>query len=163
MLTPLIPCINILFSTQFKSFILSKFYANNTWTFLVQPSKPGLFFNSPKNSAWAVRGQPPPQPRFHFFGTEIHGHFRPNNTQNHNLHTNNAYGPIIVRKSVSGLPKTVPNFSISVPSFGTDQTATHGFTPPKPLTRLLNQKINRVGEDPYLSELSKLHKIGTHA
>ena len=63
------------------------------------------------------RGQPPPQPRFHFFGTEIHGHFRPNNTQNHTLHTNNAYGPIIVRKSIQGLPKTVPNFHHFGPKF----------------------------------------------
>ena len=30
--------------------------------------------------------KPPHQSRFHFFGTEIHGHFRPHNTQNHNLH-----------------------------------------------------------------------------
>ena len=70
----------------------------------------GTVFNSPKNSAWAVRGQPPPQPRFHFFGIEIHGHFWPHNNQNHNLHTNNAYGPITVGKSVPGLPKIVPNF-----------------------------------------------------
>ena len=117
MLTPLIPCINILFSTQFKPFILSKFYANNTLTFLVQPSKRGMFLTVPKNSAWAVHGQPLPQPRFHFFGTEIHGRFRSNNTQNHNLHTKNAYGPITVRKSVPGLPKMVPNFQHFDPKF----------------------------------------------
>ena len=77
----------------------------------------GTIFNSPENSAWAIRGQPPPQPRFHFFGTEIHGHFRPNNTQKHNLHTNNKYGPITVRKSVPGLPKIVPNFQHFSPKF----------------------------------------------
>ena len=70
----------------------------------------GTVFNGPKNSAWAVRGQLPPQPRFHFFGIEIHGHFRPHNTQNHNLHTSNAYRPITVGKSIPGLAKTVPNF-----------------------------------------------------
>ena len=77
----------------------------------------GTVLNSPENSVWAVRGQPSPQPRFHFFGTEIHGHFRPNNTQNHNLYKNNAYGPITVRKSVSRLPKTVPSFRHFGPKF----------------------------------------------
>ena len=77
----------------------------------------GTVFNSPKNSAWAIRGQSSPQPRFHLFRTEIHGHFRPNNTQNHNLHTNNAYGPITVCKSVSRLPKIVSNFQHFGPKF----------------------------------------------
>ena len=77
----------------------------------------GTVFNSPENSAWAVRGKPPPQPQFHFFGTKIHDHFRPNNTQNHNLHTNKAYGPITVRKSVPGLPKIVPSFKHFSPKF----------------------------------------------
>ena len=117
MLTHKILCINILFSTQFKPFILSKFDANNTWTFLVQPSKSGLFLTVPK----IVRGLSVDRPllnlRFHFFGTEIHDHFWPNNTQNHNLHTNNAYGPITVRKSVSGLPKTVLEFHHFGPKF----------------------------------------------
>ena len=48
--------------------------------------KSRLFFTVPKNSVWAVHGQTSHQPRFHFFGTEIHGHFCPHNTQNHNFH-----------------------------------------------------------------------------
>ena len=96
----------------------------------------GLFLIVPKNSVWVVHGQPPHQPQFHFFKTEIRGHFRPHNTQNHNLthkyntsHTNSLW--------------TIQNgsqiFSKQSQIFGTDQTASYDLIQSKSLTRLLNK------------------------
>ena len=96
----------------------------------------GLFLKFPKNSVWAVHGQPPHQPRFHFFGTEICGHFRPHNTQNHNLthkyNTSHTNSLLIVqnRSQISNKQSQI---------FGTDQTASHGPIQSKSLTRLLNK------------------------
>ena len=57
MLTHQIPCINVLNSTQFKSFILAIFHAINTLTFWSNQCKPGLFLTIPKQAVgypWAT-------------------------------------------------------------------------------------------------------------
>ena len=131
MLTHLIPCIHIIFHTiqaiHFMQITHGHFRSN---------TKVETVFNGPKNSVWAVHRQPPHQHRLYFLGTEIRGHFRPHNTKNHNLthkyntsHTNSSW--IVQNGSLIS--------SISVLSFGTDQTAIHDLKHSKSLTKLLNK------------------------
>ena len=68
---------------------------------------------------------------------KIHGHFRPH--AHHNIIFCVIYDPRCPNSpwTVQTSPK---DFHISVPSFGTDQTTTHGFNHTQPSTKHLNKK-----------------------
>ena len=98
-------------------------------------------FNSPTSMQWAVCGQPSHQASVPLCETEIHGHFRPNNSQtiiyciNYNISNPNSSWTVQNNSQF-------PAFQFKI--FGTDQTASHGLIPPKGLIQ--------VGENPYLLE-----------
>ena len=74
MLTHQLACINISFQAiQLKQ---------NTWTNFQSNHQFGLF-NSLRTVCGLSMDSPLIKPRFHLFGIEIHGYFRPHNTQNH--------------------------------------------------------------------------------
>ena len=100
-------------------------------------SQPGLFLTIQKTEQWAVRGQPTQHTSVPLCGTEFHGHFRPH------IHQSTIYCVIHQTRRLNS-PWTVQtspkNFHISVPSFGTDQTATHGLKSTQAFTKHLNQE-----------------------
>ena len=97
MLTHQLACINISFSnTHFKSFILSNIFLTTHMDHFRSNKQTETVFNSPQNEQWVVHGQPSHQASVPLCGTEIHGHFQPNNTQtiiyciNYNTWPNNS-------------------------------------------------------------------------
>ena len=165
MLTHQIPCINILNSTQFKSFILAIFHANNIWTFWSNSMQTGTVFNSPKTKQWVVRGQPTYQTLVPLCETKIHSHFRPH------THQNIIYC-IIYHTTTQNSPYTVQNGFKTFQQFGPkfwDQS--NGHSRPQinlSINKTLKQGVHQVGENPYLSEFFETPpppppKTGTHA
>ena len=77
-------------------------------------TNPGLFLTVPKQSKWAVRGQPTHQTFVPLFGTDFHGHFRPHTHQHTicciNYETNTQNSPYTVTDC--------PNLSQTFSQFG---------------------------------------------
>ena len=70
----------ISFYTCPKPFILSNILLTTHMDHSRSNKQTGTIFNSPQNEQWAIRGQPSHQASVPLCGTEIHGHFQPNNS-----------------------------------------------------------------------------------
>ena len=83
MLTHQLACIDISFPIHISSHSIPPITCKqNTWANFQSKHQPELL-NSPIILRGLSMDSPLIKHRFHFFGTEIHGHFRPHNTQNH--------------------------------------------------------------------------------
>ena len=83
MLTHQLACINISFPIHISSHSIQAITCKQNTSNIFSPTINPDFLQS-HNSTWVVHGQPLLiKHRSHFFGTEIHGHFQPHNTQSH--------------------------------------------------------------------------------
>ena len=83
MLRHQLACVNISFPIHISSHSIQAITCKqNTWMNFQSNHQSGLF-NSPRTVRRLSMDNPLIKHRNHFFGTKIHGHFRPHNTQDH--------------------------------------------------------------------------------
>ena len=105
-------------------------------------------------------GSPLTKHRFHFVKPKSMAIFRPNNTQTIiyciNYNTNHPNSLWTVQNEFQIFPQFSPKFWDRPNGHSRPQTLQINY-------KALKTENNRVGEDPYLLELSKLQKIGVYA
>ena len=164
MLTHLVICIDNLFPRISRTIHLKQYFAYNTHgPFSVQSSKPGLFLTVPKRAVgcpWAalslsigsILWNQNPWP----FPAQQH--------PNHNLAYNyNTRGPFSAQDQSGTVQNRFQKFQQFNPKFW-DRPNNHLWPQiNQTIYKALKTENNRVGEGPYLSELSKIHKTGAQA
>ena len=121
--------------------------------------KPGTVFTVPKQSMWAVNGQPTLPTSVPLGGTDFHSHFRSFTHQNriYSINSNTTAHYSFWRFTV--VPKVSKISTISVPCFGTDQAAhsrpfsisiyilMHNFNTSSPLIFLGSHGLSQVSKE----------------
>ena len=98
-----------------------------------------FFFTVPKQSKWAIRGQPNHQTLVPLFENQFPWPFPASYTPTHNLlHKLQHKHPKQSLKLSRTVQMGLKNSNIFVPRFGTDQTATHALKPTQLSTKHLN-------------------------
>ena len=150
MLTHQVPCINILNSTQFKPFILARFHANNTWTFLSNQCKPGLFLTVSKLSSGLSVGSPTDNPlikhRSHFVKPKsmaISGLIHTKHNLQHKSSHNHPKQSLHCPKQVQHIP------TIWSQVLGQIKRSLTALINPS-INKILKQGVDQVGENPYI-------------